>query len=579
MSEPLKLKQWVNNIKLQNKLVIIYVVTGLLPLIILFVFAYGQMRSILMDRDVRSMESALRQSVTTVDGQIEVYDNLSNYITFNETVSGILSYNYSNKYEMYSQIVTTFDPLVSSLKYFHNDINKVTIYINNGIKHDTTLAPLSEIENEAFYNSAVNSTNINWYVDKDKKELISARKMSTLGTAGITGIMYINVDYDSIMDIYAKGLIDNSGIIVTDGNGSIISKKAAFLDNADKYILSDSRFTEFIEKADFSENVCSNIAGYVLIKQNSDVTGWTSYVYAPKSLMLKSTNSIITMIVLALVVACIGMAAATIFTSDFITKRIYKLRTSMEKVENGDFDVVIRSSDKDEIGALIHGFNSMTGTINNLINEVYEGKLSQKESEMRALRAQINPHFLYNSLSLINWKAIEYGQDDISSITLALSNYYRTSLNKGKNTLTVKQELSNMESYLNIQQIMHDNSFDVVMDIDENVLEYESLNLILQPLVENAIEHGIDLLTDRRGVITVVAKLHNGLIHIEVKDNGIGMPKETAHTFLTSESGGYGARNVNDRIRLFYGEQYNLKVSSDENGTVITIEFPARKPV
>ena len=151
MSEPLKLKQWVNNIKLQNKLVIIYVVTGLLPLIILFVFAYGQMRSILMDRDVRSMESALRQSVTTVDGQIEVYDNLSNYITFNETVSGILSYNYSNKYEMYSQIVTTFDPLVSSLKYFHNDINKVTIYINNGIKHDTTLAPLSEIENETFY--------------------------------------------------------------------------------------------------------------------------------------------------------------------------------------------------------------------------------------------------------------------------------------------------------------------------------------------------------------------------------------------------------------------------------------------
>jgi len=134
---------------------------------------------------------------------------------------------------MYSQIVTTFDPLVSSLKYFHNDINKVTIYINNGIKHDTTLAPLSEIENEAFYNSAVNSTNINWYVDKDKKELISARKMSTLATAGITGIMYINVDYDSIMDIYAKGLIDNSGIIVTDGNGSIISKKAAFLDNAD----------------------------------------------------------------------------------------------------------------------------------------------------------------------------------------------------------------------------------------------------------------------------------------------------------------------------------------------------------
>lgn len=129
MSEPLKLKQWVNNIKLQNKLVIIYVVTGLLPLIILFVFAYGQMRSILMDRDVRSMESALRQSVTTVDGQIEVYDNLSNYITFNETVSGILSYNYSNKYEMYSQIVTTFDPLVFMISMAFTSYSKVDSHL------------------------------------------------------------------------------------------------------------------------------------------------------------------------------------------------------------------------------------------------------------------------------------------------------------------------------------------------------------------------------------------------------------------------------------------------------------------
>ena len=110
-------------------------------------------------------------------------------------------------------------------------------------------------------------------------------------------------------------------------------------------------------------------------------------------------------------------------------------------------------------------------------------------------------------------------------------------------------------------------------------LNMNHLILYYSLLLKIAIEHGIDLLTDRRGVITVAAKLHNGLIHIEVKDNGIGMPKETAHTFLTSESGGYGARNVNDRIRLFYGEQYNLKVSSDENGTVITIEFPARKPV
>ena len=122
---------------------------------------------------------------------------------------------------------------------------------------------------------------------------------------------------------------------------------------------------------------------------------------------------------------------------------------------------------------------------------------------MQALRAQINPHFLYNSLSLINWKAIESGQEDISRITLELSNYYRTSLNKGRNTLTLEQELSNVRSYLQIQQLMHDGDFDVEIDVAAEILQYESLNLILQPLVENAIDHGIDLKTEGRGRITI----------------------------------------------------------------------------
>lgn len=220
-------------------------------------------------------------------------------------------------------------------------------------------------------------------------------------------------------------------------------------------------------------------------------------------MMFNSTSSIAAMIIVAVVVALLGLAASITATSGFITKRIRKLRSSMAKVEQGDFDAVIRTEDKDEIGELIQGFNEMTTQTKNLITQVYEGRISQKESEMKALRAQINPHFLYNSLSLINWKAIEYEQDDISRITLALSNYYRTSLNKGKNTLMLEQEVSNVRSYIEIQQVMHDNSFDVDIDISSDILKAESLNLILQPLVENAINHGIDLLTDRRGVITI----------------------------------------------------------------------------
>lgn len=592
------IRQRINNIKLQNKLASIYIVTGLIPLFILFSFAFGQMRSILMDRDLRSMLGSLEQSVATVDGQIEVYNNLSNYITFNETVSSVLAYDYGSTYEMYSQIVTTFDPMLSSLKYFHNDINRVTVYVDNGIKHDTTIAPVDEIKNKPFYSSAAGSTAINWYVDKDNKKLISARKMSTLEQMGITGIIYIDVDYDSVMSSYRQGLESNCGIIVVDGNGTVIGEFNNFDDN-DRYILNYSDNSEsdgttekvtlekMISEASWNGNTCNNADGYALIRKESPVTGWTTYVYEPRKLMLRPTNSIIAMIIVAVAVALLGLAAAIISTSGFITKRIKKLQASMAKVEQGDFDAVIQTEDKDEIGELIQGFNGMTTQTKNLITQVYEGRISQKESEMRALRAQINPHFLYNSLSLINWKAIEYEQDDISRITLALSNYYRTSLNKGKNTLLLEQEVSNARSYIEIQQIMHDNSFDVTIDISEDILKVESLNLILQPLVENAIDHGIDLLTDRRGMITIKGSRRPyrnragesiDIVWLSVSDNGVGMDENVCASFLTAESKGYGARNVNDRIRLFYGEEYHLAVESIAGeGTTIMIKFPVRQ--
>lgn len=577
-----KIKQKINDIRLQNKLVIIYVVTGLIPLIVLFVFAYCQMRNILMDRDLKSIKGAIGQSVTTVDGQIEVYDNLSNYITFNDTLSGVLSYDYKSTYEMYNQIVTTFDPMLSSLKYFHNDINRVTIYVDKAIKHDTTIAPIEEIKDRPFYNSAAESTKIQWFVDEDSRTLVSARKMSTLDQLGILGIMYIDVDYDSMMSSFTGGLEQNCGMVVLDADGKVICSSDTFENNNTRYRLNSKKLLSLIDGAEWDNDTCGNTDGFSVVKKESSVTGWTVYVYEPRKLVLRSANSMITMIVVAFVVAVAGAAAASIFTTGFITRRINKLKNCMAKVENGDFDAVINTQDKDEIGDLIHSFNSMTTQIKNLITQVYEGRISQKESEMRALRAQINPHFLYNSLSLINWKAIEYEQEDISEITLALSNYYRTSLNKGKNILSFEQELSNMQSYLKIQQIMHDNSFDVVINVSEEVMPCESLNLILQPLVENAIDHGIDLLTDRKGVITVEAKMQTDeegkkLVCVTVSDNGVGMDKETAQNFLTVQSKGYGARNVNDRIRLYYGESYHLEVQSiPDEGTTITIKFPAK---
>ena len=194
---------------------------------------------------------------------------------------------------------------------------------------------------------------------------------------------------------------------------------------------------------------------------------------------------------------------------------------------------------------------------------------------MRALQAQSNPHFLYNSLSIINWKALEADQEDISRITLSLSTFYRTALNKGKNILLVRDEIANIKAYLDIQLTMHDDSFDVIYDIDDSILKYETLNLILQPILENAIHHGIDLKQDGRGEIRISGKEDDKDIRFAVSDNGVGMTQEQAELILTADSKGYGVRNVNERIKLYYGAEYAVCIDSEVGrGTTVTIHFP-----
>ena len=310
---------------------------------------------------------------------------------------------------------------------------------------------------------------------------------------------------------------------------------------------------------------------------------------------LEISNSVIMIIIVAGGMLLLIQATRNMFVP------LSNMAETAQLVGQGNFHVKMHDTDaQDELGTVTRAFNTMVENLDLYMartkasmekeQQMMERELLMenhlKEAQLKYLQSQINPHFLYNSLSLINWKAIEYEQDDISRITLELSNYYRTSLNKGKNTLMLEQEVSNVRSYIEIQQVMHDNSFDVDIDISSDILKVESLNLILQPLVENAIDHGIDLLTDRRGVITIkgsrcpyVNKANENIdiVCLSVADNGVGMDENMCESFLTAESKGYGARNVNDRIRLFYGEEYHLEVKSIVGaGTTIMIKFPIR---
>lgn len=555
------------DMKLKYKLAGVYAIAGFLPVIIILSATFIQMKNILRDKELDTINSYLYQATASVESEVQIYNNLANYISFNQTISQVLSYDYTSTYEMYTKFVSVMDPMLSSLLYFHSEVDRVTIYIDNGsVKHGDTLAPLSEIQDASWYQEVVGDNKIHWYVDKENHKAFSASKMAMLDRYGMTGVLYISVDYDSVFEPFNQSIMNNFGVYITDQKDEKVFEREVF-DSKNK---GDS-----LNYSQFQQALKDETSRYEIINSVSDTTGWKIYLYKPESLMVSSVQPIILLAVIAALVCVVATILCIRILSKFVTQRITSLQHNMKEVERGNLLITVHNDSKDEIGDLMSGFDSMLHKLNRLINEVYKGKIKEKEYEMRALQAQINPHFLYNTLSLINWKAIEAGEMDISKITLSLSTFYRTSLNKGNNILTIAEEIDNIKSYLNIQLIMHDHDFDVDIQVDEGILGYKTLNLILQPLIENAIDHGIDLKSEGRGYIHITGRDEGMEILLVVEDNGIGMTEEQAMKIITEDSKGYGVRNVNERIKLYYGENYALQILSEVGvGTKAVIRFP-----
>lgn len=562
-----KIRRKTSDLKLKYKLVLIYCLTGFIPVLIIFLVSLILMRGVLRENSTENINSYLYQATASLDGEIKIYDNLSNYISFNQSISQVLNYDYESVYNMYDQFVTVMDPLLSSLMYFHDEVNRVTIYIDKDVvKHGTTLAPMSEISDKEWCKEALSDNDSHWYVDMDRRQVFSTSRLVLLNRLGIDGVLFINVDYDKAFEAFSQTILNDYGLFITDKNGNLIYELSQYDQSNKDYALTFDEFKEVV--ADHSDK-------YKIITQDSTATGWKIWFYKPDSFMISSTTPIIWIGTISIIVCVAAAVVCTTATSRFVTRRIVKIQKCMKEVENGNLNVNVPVDGNDEISDLTRGFDAMVLRLDMLINEVYDSRLKEKEYEMKALQAQINPHFLYNTLSLINWKAIEADAVDISKITLALSSFYRTSLNKGKNVMSIKDEIDNMRSYLTIQQMMHDGDFDAVIDIEDGILQYNTLNLILQPLIENAIDHGIDLNTGVRGVITITGRGTEDEIILTVEDNGVGMTKEQADKIITKDSKGYGVRNVNERIKLYYGEKYELKIESEiGKGTKVIVHFP-----
>jgi two-component system sensor histidine kinase YesM len=283
----------------------------------------------------------------------------------------------------------------------------------------------------------------------------------------------------------------------------------------------------------------------------------------------------------------VALALIVFLLSSMVSRRISRpikrLELSMKSVERGDFDLTVSGEGPLEIKHLADRFNIMIGTIKQLMNRIVTEQESKRKYELEALQAQINPHFLYNTLNtVVRMVGMNKNEEVIKTIT-ALSKLFRISIGKGKSLIPIADEMEHARNYLIIQQMRFKNKFDYSFDMQEEALSYVTLKLIIQPLIENALMHGIEPSVDK-GHIVVSVKLDGSDVVIKVIDNGLGMSEEQLGKILTGEvvsskGSGVGVMNVQERIRLYFGEKYGLHFESElEVGTTVTIRFPARLP-
>jgi len=309
----------------------------------------------------------------------------------------------------------------------------------------------------------------------------------------------------------------------------------------------------------------------VSVSHDSDlVTGW-GYVQ-------------VTYAVIGLVVFVV-LGLITSFISQGITRPVHQLQEVMRSVETGEFKEAGELKATDEIRELAREYDLMVSRIRDLMSANVREQEQKRKSDLRALQAQINPHFLYNTLDSIVWMAEMGKSPEVVKMTAALSRLFRTSISRGRDLIRLRDELDHVRNYLTIQKMRYEDKFHYSIDVDDSLLDLTVLKIILQPLVENAIYHGVRG-ASYTGMIEIGGGIEDDLLRLWVRDNGVGMDGAELEALLRHLSGpgdestdsdpqGLGVRNVHERIRLYFGPEYGLEILSEpENGTTINCRLP-----
>lgn len=573
--------KYTQKMNLRRKILILYGAIIFVPTIFLGIVAGYLALESFRDNYLVTINEAMRQTVQNIEFRKQSYDVLATRTATDGELISRLSRNYSDMFEQLNTVEYVDRSFVFTSKYLPG-IDDFRIYHTNPMlvqdgrllwKPEGRILQPNLNETDWFTQTSEASNSLIWSNVNKNKLVISHKVMSPTGN--LQGIIYMLLDYKSVFgNLFNQpfsgsgelSIIDDSGTIIVSSDPEKIGLK-----------LQSTTLNNHWDDASLSDGVM--VDGNLLMVRPID-SNWHVAALIQMDQLERQSKMILYGIVAVIFffLLCSTFLIMTVLKN--VVWRIRKLGTRMYDVSQGQFDVSIRNTAKDELGDLEILFNSMSGRLGMLVEDITQAKLKEREQSFKALQAQINPHFIYNSLSLLRWRALDL-QDEKQLRTIdALTAFYRLALDNKINVIQIKGELDHVRAYLDIQEMRYPGRVTIEWHIEQELLELYTIKLLLQPIVENCYLHG-NITGKKGGIIRISAQLEQDNIRFEVFDNGIGISREMLKQIqLGKQAGngnGYGTANIRERLQLYFENKHEFTIDSKENEwTAATIIIPAR---
>ncbi|MGZ7442254.1 sensor histidine kinase [Paenibacillus sp. TH7-28] len=588
-----KIVQFTNNLKLKHKLLISYIVVVMIPVLIVGAVVTAYFRNQAMDRAIAQTTNNVERVKSRAASMLRVPSDISDIFMLDEKLETLVTTRYPSVLEL-TKAYLNYNDFRSYVRQYR-EISGIRFYFDNPtLINNLEFIPVDERTASAnWYRRAVSEKRIGWFYINDKEDVeLPVRKLSLVRQISFegtrkSGVLMVVLNQDELnrmlqQEPFETFIADEQGYVVAAKNPSLVGTTLESLDfGIDLRVLQKGTF-----KADV-QGAPSYLVVDTLLPDSSMNGLKIVSVFATESIV-KSANTV-SLFGMGIILLVLLIAFVFVYIVSFLTtSRMLRLSRHLNRLALGDLTVVSPIDGNDEIGHLSRQFNYMVGSINQLMHQVVEKteqnnalELAQREIKLKMMASQINPHFLFNALESIRMNAHLKGDKEIANVVRLLGKMMRKSLEVGRENTPLKEELEMVRSYLEVQKFRYEDRLKYELRIDPAAEDIRVPPLIIQPLVENAVVHGVEGKED--GVsVEIRVEVKEALVHVTVKDNGTGMTPERLEEVKRSIAAAeetqrtrIGLRNVHQRLVLSYGEEHGLQIASTPgSGTEITFTLP-----